>query len=43
MEDMRERGGLRRQSSLGSVALAMVLNSSLSKHTGSGTPVYPDV
>ena len=43
MEEMRERGGLRRQSSLGSVALAMVLKSRLRKHTGSGTPVHPDV
>ena len=40
MEEMRERGGLRRQSSLGSVALATVLKSRLRKHTG--TPVHPD-
>ena len=40
MEEMRERGGLRRQSSLGSLALAMVLKSRLRKHTGA--PVHPD-
>ena len=40
MEEMRERGGLRRQSSLGSAALAMVLKSRLRKHTGA--PVHPD-